>query len=273
MATTLKKKATEVVGLDQSILEMDSGLGNKEIDQDTLSIPFLKTNLTDEILSGNRGAVKGDMYNTVTGEIFDREKGVLVLPCAFQRRFIHWSALGDDQKAPIAIYEKMSDCPKTERLKKSEGDNKDYLVDGSGHYIEDTHQHYVLVCKPDGTMDAVMIAMKSTSLKASRKWNSLISTRRKQRQDGSMFVPPRFLYLYKLSTYKESGKKGDYFVWDVKLEKELSNLNAYNEAKAFALSVEKGDVEVKHEQEIKNAPVTPEAPVRDEEPLQKDIPF
>ena len=36
MATTLKKKATEVVGLDQSILEMDSGLGNKEIDQDTL---------------------------------------------------------------------------------------------------------------------------------------------------------------------------------------------------------------------------------------------
>ena len=76
MATTLKKKATEVVGLDQSILEMDSGLGNKEIDQDTLSIPFLKTNLTDEILSGNRGAVKGDMYNTVTGEIFDREKGM-----------------------------------------------------------------------------------------------------------------------------------------------------------------------------------------------------
>jgi len=270
MATTLKKKATEVVGLDQSILEMDSGLGNKEIDQDTLSIPFLKTNLTDEILSGNRGAVKGDMYNTVTGEIFDREKGVLVLPCAFQRRFIHWSALGDDQKAPIAIYNSKADCPETERSKE---DNKEYLKDGSGHYIEDTHQHYLLVCKPDGTMDAVMIAMKSTSLKASRKWNSLISTRRKQRQDGSMFVPPRFLYLYKLSTYKESGKKGDYFVWDVKLEKELSNLNAYNEAKAFALSVEKGDVEVKHEQEIKNAPVTPEAPVRDEEPLQKDIPF
>ena len=50
MATTLKKKATEVVGLDQSILEMDSGLGNKEIDQDTLSIPFLKRTFLSSFL-------------------------------------------------------------------------------------------------------------------------------------------------------------------------------------------------------------------------------
>ena len=46
------------------------------------------------------------MYNTVTGEIYNGTEGVLVLPCHFQRRFIQWSPLGDDQKAPIAIYEK-----------------------------------------------------------------------------------------------------------------------------------------------------------------------
>lgn len=277
MSNVAKKKPAEVVGIDQSIFENDSGLGNSEIDQAVLGIPFLKTNLAQPILDANVGSVKGDMYNTVTGEIYNGKLGVLVIPCHFQRRFIHWSALGDEQKAPVAIYDKASDCPKTDRIKKDQGDNKDYLLDGSGHYIEETHQHYVLVCKEDGTMDAVMIAMKSTSLKKSRQWNMLIQTRRKQRADGSSFQPPRFLYLYRLKTIMESNAKASYAVWDAKLEKELSNINAYNEAKAFAMSIEKGAVEVKHEQEKEDAPVAePQAktqPKVEEEPLQKDIPF
>jgi len=277
MSNVAKKKPAEVVGIDQSIFENDSGLGNSEIDQAVLGIPFLKTNLAQPILDANVGSVKGDMYNTVTGEIYNGKLGVLVIPCHFQRRFIHWSALGDEQKAPVAIYDKASDCPKTDRIKKDQGDNKDYLLDGSGHYIEETHQHYVLVCKEDGTMDAVMIAMKSTSLKKSRQWNMLIQTRRKQRADGSSFQPPRFLYLYRLKTIMESNSKASYAVWDAKLEKELSNINAYNEAKAFAMSIEKGAVEVKHEQEKEDAPVAePQAktqPKVEEEPLQKDIPF
>ena len=277
MSNVAKKKPAEVVGIDQSIFENDSGLGNSEIDQAVLGIPFLKTNLAQPILDANVGSVKGDMYNTVTGEIYNGKLGVLVIPCHFQRRFIHWSALGDEQKAPVAIYDKASDCPKTDRIKKDQGDNKDYLLDGSGHYIEETHQHYVLVCKEDGTMDAVMIAMKSTSLKKSRQWNMLIQTRRKQRADGSSFQPPRFLYLYRLKTIMESNAKASYAVWDAKLEKELSNINAYNEAKAFAMSIEKGAVEVKHEQEKEDAPVAePQAktqPRVEEEPLQKDIPF
>jgi len=276
MSNVAKKKPAEIVGIDQSIFENDSGLGNSEIDQDVLGIPFLKTNLSPAVLDANRGALKGDMYNTVTGEIYNGTEGVLVIPCHFQRRFIHWSALGDEQKAPIAIYDKASDCPKTDRIKKDQGDNKDYLLDGSGHYIEETHQHYVLVCKEDGSTDAVMIAMKSTSLKKSRQWNMLIQTRRKQRADGSTFQPPRFLYLYRLSTVMESNAKASYAVWDAKLEKELSNINVYNEAKAFAMSIEKGAVEVKHEQENQDAPVAePQAKTQPpaDEPLQKDIPF
>ena len=261
MAEVVKKEATQVATLDHSMLEADSGLGNKEVNQDTLSIPFLKTNLSKQILEANRGAVSGYMYNTVTGEIYDRDKGIKVIPCVFQRRFIQWSPLGDEQSAPIAIYATKEECPVTERSKE---DNKEYLTDGSGHYIEDTHQHYCLIVKtddrgnPTGATDAVMIAMKSTSLKASRKWNSIISTRRKQKADGSMFIPPRFLYTYSLGTYMESGRKGDYFVWDMKLADELANVSLYNEAKAFALSVEQNNVDVKYEQDTPSP--TPEAP-------------
>ena len=280
MAEVVKKEQHQVATLDFSMVEADSGLGNKEVDQETLSIPFLKTNLSKQILEANRGAVSGDMYNTVTGEIYDRDKGIKVVPCVFQRRFIQWSPLGEEQSAPIAIYATKEECPTTERSKE---DNKEYLTDGSGHYIEDTHQHYCLIVKIDdkgnstGATDAVMIAMKSTSLKASRKWNSIISTRRKQKADGSMFIPPRFLYMYNLGTYMESGRKGDYFVWDMKLDNELSDVNLYNEAKAFALSVEQNNVNVKYEQETSSAPKAeaPSAPpkAKVETGEQEKMPF
>jgi len=278
MSEVAKKKTAEVVKIDQSIFEVDAGLGNSEVNSEVLSIPFLKTNLSNTIQEENRGSLKGDLYNTVDGQIYDGKKGILVIPCHFQRRWIHWSPIDDDQRAPIAIYDKASDCPKTERLRKDEKDNKDYLLDGSGHYIEETHQHYVLICKDDGTLDAVMIAMKSTSLKASRNWNALIKTRRFPKSDGTSFNPPRFSHIYRLNTVMQSNGTMSYAVWNAKLEKQVSNINAYNEAKMFQQSIQKGEVEVKHEQEEQASKPKPQPQPQtqtkvEEEPLQKDIPF
>ena len=39
------------------------------------------------------------------------------------------------------------ECPETKRLAE---DNKDYCTDGSGDYVEETHQHFVLVIGADG---------------------------------------------------------------------------------------------------------------------------
>ena len=276
MSEVAKKKTAEVVKIDQSIFEVDAGLGNSEVDSEVLSIPFLKTNLSNTIQEENRGCLKGDLYNTVDGQIYDGKKGILVIPCHFQRRWIQWSPIDDDQRAPIAIFEKASDCPPTERLKKDEKDNKDYLLDGSGHYVEETHQHYVLICKDDGTLDAVMIAMKSTSLKASRNWNALIKTRRFPKSDGTSFNPPRFSHIYRLNTVMQSNGTMSYAVWNAKLEKQVSNINAYNEAKMFQQSIQKGEVEVKHEQEEQASKPKPQPQTQtkvEEEPVQKDIPF
>ena len=278
MSEVAKKKTAEVVKIDQSIFEVDAGLGNSEVNSEVLSIPFLKTNLSNTIQEENRGSLKGDLYNTVDGQIYDGKKGILVIPCHFQRRWIQWSPIDDDQRAPIAIFEKASDCPPTERLKKDEKDNKDYLLDGSGHYVEETHQHYVLICKDDGTLDAVMIAMKSTSLKASRNWNALIKTRRFPKSDGTSFNPPRFSHIYRLNTVMQSNGTMSYAVWNAKLEKQVSNINAYNEAKMFQQSIQKGEVEVKHEQEEQASKPKPQTQTQtqtkvEEEPLQKDIPF
>ncbi len=65
-----------------------------------------------------------------------------------------------------------------------------------------------------------------------------------------------------------------YAVWNAKLEKQVSNINAYNEAKMFQQSIQKGEVEVKHEQEEQASKPKPQPQTKvEEEPLQKDIPF
>ena len=78
----------------------------------------------------------------------------------------------------------------------------------------------------------------------------------------------------------ESGRKGDYFVWDMKLDNELSDVNLYNEAKAFALSVEQNTVEVKYEQDSGKETETPKTqptnsvkPETEDKSNQDEMPF
>ena len=72
-----KKQESNVVEFDMSVLEADASVGFENIGQEDLALPFLK------VLSGNDPVLddrnfkgrKGDIYNTVTGECFDGEKG------------------------------------------------------------------------------------------------------------------------------------------------------------------------------------------------------
>ena len=99
----------------------------------------------------------------------------------------------------IAIFDPSQERPKTER---SPDDNKEYVVGGDGSYIEETHQHFVLLLKEDGTMETALIAMKSTQLKKSRKWNSMMASRTVKGKNGS-FTPPRYSHIYHLKTVSE----------------------------------------------------------------------
>ena len=157
-----------------SIFEEDAGVGT-ELNQEDLALPFLKIVsaldplLDDEDFEGK----KGDIYNTVSGALFNGKKGVTVVPCAYQRRYIQWAPRGQGTGAPQAIYAPNDAMPKTKR---DENDNREYVIDGSGEYIEETHQHFVIIINEDGSTETALIAMKSTQLKKSRKWNSMIAS-------------------------------------------------------------------------------------------------
>ena len=242
-----KKEETAVAAFDPSMFEEDAGLGNENITQDDLALPFLKIlSGLDPLLDELEDARKGDIYNTVTGDLYKGADGIRVIPCAYQRRFIEWAPRGTGSGAPVNIFTPDEQRPKTER---SKDDNREYVVGGEGTYIEDTHQHYVLVLDDDGTAQPALIAMKSTQLKKSRKWNSMIQGRMATSKDGRPFVMPRFSHIYKLKSMKEENSKGSWHGWDVSLEGQVSDVTVYGQGKEFAKSVMAGDVNVKHTQD------------------------
>jgi hypothetical protein len=90
--------------------------------------------------------------------------------------------------------------------------------------------------------------MKSTQLKKSRKWNSMIASRSIVGENGP-FTPPRYSHVYLLKTVAEENSKGSWHGWDITLEGQIEDMAHYATSKAFNESIGSGDVKVKHTQE------------------------
>ena len=241
-----EKEENAVAIFDIGMFEEDAGKGMENMGQEDLALPFLKVlSGNDPVLDENENARKGDIYNTVSNTIYKGKEGVRVIPCAYQRRFIQWAPRGTGSGAPIAIFEPNDPRPKTER---SADDNKDYVVDGDGSYIEETHQHFVIILNEDGSAETALIAMKSTQLKKSRKWNSMMQSVVMQGKNGP-FTPPRFSHIYHLKTVGEENSKGSWHGWEISREGPITDGALYQRAKEFSDSIMAGEVVVKHTDE------------------------
>jgi hypothetical protein len=140
------------------------------------------------------------------------------------------------------------------RTNREPGDNKDYL--DNGNYIENTANHYVMVVNSEGTPEPALITMKSTQLKKSRKWNSMMQSVKVAGKNG-LFTPPMYSQMYRLSTVPESNDKGKWFGWEVERIGPVEDAGIYQAAKDFANSVNAGEVKVKHHDEAVESDKTP----------------
>ena len=236
------KKASEVVVFDSAIFEQDQGLGLENLGREDLALPFLK------VLS-RQDPILDDLDEAKAGDTYKGKEGCRVIPCVYQRRYIEWAPLGKGTGAPINIFTPDEERPKTER---SSEDNKEYVVGGTGTYLEETHQHFVVILNKDGSTQTALITMKSTQMKKSRKWNSMIQSRVMTGANGS-FTPPRFSHIYNLKTVSEENSKGSWHGWEVSLDGPIEDAGLYKTAKAFAQSIMKGEVTVKVEAEEQNS--------------------
>jgi hypothetical protein len=236
-------------------LEQDAGVGFDGMTQDDYALPFLRllTNTSPEVGEVD-GALPGMIFNSVTGELYDGKKGIAVIPCAYLRQYIEWAPRGQGSGAPIHIYPATSDI--LSKTHKEPGDNKDYL--DNGNYIENTANYYVMVIGASGFPEPALITMKSTQLKKSRKWNSMMQSVKMPGKSG-LFTPPMYSQMYLLTTTAESNDKGKWFGWEVARTGPVESSPVYAAAKKFAQSIGAGDVKVKHEGEM-SAPDNGAAP-------------
>ncbi len=230
--------------LATNIFEADANQGAQNIAQDDLALPFLKVlgQLSPEINSRDakyiKGAQPGMILNTVTGDYYDGEKGINVLPVFYKRQYIEWQDRGASMGAPVAIHEVDSDLLSKVTRDKS---NKDRLP--NGNYLENTASHFVILMGETPT--TALISMKATQLKISRKWNSMMMGIKMQGKNG-LFTPPTYSHIYNLKTVQQSNDKGTWFGWDVSKVGPVQDKSVYDIAKNFAERVGKGEIEAKH---------------------------
>jgi hypothetical protein len=231
-------------GLPSNMFEDDAAKGLGAIGQEDLALPFLKIlgQLSPEVNKRDgkyvEGAEPGMIFNSVSGELYDGVKGIDVIPCFYKLEYIEWKDRGEGLGAPVAIYDSSSDImSKT----KPDANYKDRLP--NGNYIEKTASHFVIVS--GDSPSTALISMKSTQLKISRKWNSMMSGIKMKGANG-MFTPASFSHIYKLKTTQMSNDKGTWFGWEVSKVGPVTDKGLYDQAKTFSESISKGSVKAKH---------------------------
>lgn len=229
-----------------SMFEGDAHKGMEQMGADDLALPFIRIlgDLSPQVKKSKaeyvEGAEPGMLFNTVSKELYDGSKGIQVVPCYYKREYIEWSDRGEGPGAPIAVHPANTDLMnQTNR----DAMGKDRLP--NGNYLENTASYYVMVLSNDGSAETALITMKSTGLKTSRQWNSMISGIKLQGTNGK-FTPPMFSHIYHLTTVEMSNKKGTWSTWSVSKVGPVQDMGAYEQAKVFADSVSKGDVQAKH---------------------------
>lgn len=228
-----------------SDFEQDASNGFENMGQDDFALPFLRllTSTSPEVGEID-GALPGMIYNSVSGELYDGKKGIEVVPCSYVRQYIEWAPRGQGSGAPVNIYPATSDI--LSRTHREPGDSKDYL--DNGNYIENTANHYVMLMGKDGAPTPALIVMKSTQLKKSRKWNSMMMSVKLVGKNGA-YTPPMYSQIYRLTTQAESNDKGKWYGWEVERVGTIEDMTMYAAAKSFSNQINSGEVKVKHTDE------------------------
>ena len=209
----------------------DSGMGLENIDKSDLALPFLKLlqSGSDETKKRHakyvEGAEAGMFYNTVTKKLYSGEKGINVIPVFYKMTYPEWAPFERKEGRPIHNDRGPGIMSQTTQNDK----NKDMLT--NGNEIIKTANHFVIIL--GDRPEKALMTMKSTQLKVSRSWNSLIEDQFEIDPKTNKSVPaPMFSRVYKLNSVENSGS----FTWhgyNINLVKKVDDAGIYQMAKDF----------------------------------------
>ena len=249
---TVKKEGGALATAES--FEALSSAGFDEVTTDDIAIPFLRVLADGSPQVKKRdgayveGAEPGMIYNTVLNEVYDGEKGIKVIPCHYNRRFVEWIPRETKGGGYVQSFD-----PSDPIVNTTTRDDQGRDVLENGNYLANTAQFFVLFIHKEMGVQRALIAMTSTQLKKSRKWLAQAQSITAKGKNG-IFVMPLMSQVYRLTTIPESNDKGSWYGWDISRDRQLDLSNdtessIFDTAVGFSNSVKQGEVQVKSEAE------------------------
>ena len=207
MNQVAQRKTTQVVASElDKMLEADAGVGLENITTEDMQIPFIRIiqALSPQLQKDDplyiKGAEQGDIFNTVSQEIYKQDEGVIVVPAFFEKKFLEFQlrSSGGGFVRELAADDK--DITMTSR----EGTIE---LLPNGNELVRTHQHLVIAQSADGTIAPSVLDMKKTQLKVSRRWNTLKNSARLP--SGALM--PIYGTAWQVTTVLEANDQGKWF--------------------------------------------------------------
>jgi len=263
MATAVAKAKGSAVSTDLMDEIFEYAGEGAVFDSSEMQIPFLRVlqalspQLNKKKAEYIDGASSGDMFNTVTNECFDGEEGVVLIPCFQTTKYLEFTPReqGGGFRGEIPANDPI--LTRTER-----NGAKEILP--TGNELVKSDQHYCLLIGSDGIAQPIVVDMKSTQLKVSRRWKTQIAMQKMAHpKTGKLITPPVFATMWKLSTTEESNDQGSWANYQIEKVGLVEDRELLLGAKAFRDSVAAG--------EVKAAPE--EGPSQASSASTDDIPF
>jgi hypothetical protein len=185
----------------------DAGAGFENQSNADISIPFLSLlqsnspQCDDEL--GDARMTAGTFYNTVTEENVGSE--VVFVPGTTQHRFVEWVPR-DQGGGFVAAHATVPEGCQPHPTKKG------VLVTPAGNDLIETFYVYGV----DEDAVPIVIAFKSTHIKAYKKWNSRIKMHLVGTPEGGKITPPMFANKCVISSVKRENEHGKFFIPEIR---------------------------------------------------------
>ena len=208
----------------------DSGRGQEGVGTEDVLLPriTLLQQLSPQINKKKpeyvEGAEAGMMMNSVTKELYDE---IEIVPVFFRKEWVIWKdrdAGGGSRGAFPGQAEAMAELNKYD--------------DAALLEVKDTANHFVLIRKPDGSIEEAVISMSGGTMRSSRQLNSLV------RIAGG----DRFSRMYKVTSMEVNGAKGAYLTFNFEMIGWAPE-DMYHQAEELYEAIRAGQVDVKREEE------------------------
>ncbi len=221
----------------------DSGAGFEGTKGSDLSVPFLgilQSNSPQVEDKDPEGAESGMLYNTVTRELVNGDKGVVFLPCHKEQAYVEWVPRAKGGGF-VGLHDPAGEVV-SKAIQENDGEAFGKLAVGDNELME-TFYVYGLILDEDlkETMGFAVISFTSTKIKPYRDWMTAMYTLKGR--------PPMFANRAVIRTIKQKNEHGTFYnfridpagdTWAKSLINPVEDGALLQEARAFREMVTSG---------------------------------